>query len=648
MCGIAGIFHLNSNPVDIEKLEAMTDVIRHRGPDDEGYLILDSSDGTFDHCSGSDTIAELKSSLTPLQQSKPGNIGFGFRRLSILDLSSRGHQPMADETGKIWIIFNGEIYNYIELRAELKQLGHSFRSNADTEVIIKSYMQWGVDCLNRFNGMWSFAIWDQNHQRLFCARDRFGIKPFYYYFDGNRFLFASEVKQLLVHDISREIDEGVIYKSFAIGAFTINSDNTFFRQVKILPHSHYLLVENNDLHISRYYDLDYKQFEKSRLSFAEACSNYRQLFKDAVKLRMRSDVEVGSTLSGGLDSSAIVTVASGYTGKQFQTFSSYYTYTPQYDERKWIQLVVDKTNSKANYISASHQQVLEDLNKIIWYHDYPLESSSPVAQYYVMQLARQHDVTVLLDGQGSDELTSGYNHGFYRYYADMLAKFRIGQFLVEYPRYILHNEKGNVFTKSFKTLISLLLNEKRLYQLELAHSFNPVNKPDSLKIRLDEIARFDTSRLSNFLYNQMMSTSIQTLLHFEDRNSMAHSIESRVPFLDYRLVELVFSLPSGFKINGNYGKFIHRESLKEIVPEEIISRKDKIGFLSPGEQIWLRNDLKPFADEIFNSSAYLNRDLFNHRLIKSAYQKYLKGDSRTAKKLWQTLMTELWFRVFID
>jgi asparagine synthase (glutamine-hydrolysing) len=555
---------------------------------------------------------------------------------------------MADETGKIWIIFNGEIYNYIELRAELKQLGHSFRSNADTEVIIKSYMQWGTDCLNRFNGMWSFALWDQNRQRLFCARDRFGIKPLYYYFDGNRFLFGSEVKQFLVHDIAKEIDEGVIYKSFAIGAFTINSDNTFLRQVKIVPHSHYLTVEKNNLHISRYYDLDYVRFEKSKLSFAEACSDYRQLFKDAVKLRMRSDVEVGSTLSGGLDSSAIVTVASGYTDRQFQTFSSYYTYTPQYDERKWIQLVVDKTNSKANYISASAQEVLEDLYKIIWHHDYPLESSSPVAQYYVMQLARKHNVTVLLDGQGSDELTSGYNHGFYRYYADILAEFKIRKFFAEYPRYIRNNEKGNAFAKSFKTLISLIMNEKSLYRLELAHSFNPVNRPDSSKIRLDEIALFDTSRLSNFLYNQMMSTSIQTLLHFEDRNSMAHSIESRVPFLDYRLVELVFHLPSDFKINGNYGKFIHRESLKEIVPDEIISRKDKIGFFSPGEQIWLRNDLKLFADEIFNSSAFLNRGIFNHRLIKSAYRKYLKGDSRTAKKLWQTLMTELWFRIFID
>ncbi|MBN2395561.1 MAG: asparagine synthase (glutamine-hydrolyzing) [Candidatus Atribacteria bacterium] len=645
MCGISGIYHLDNKPVHPEKICRMTNLIHHRGPDDEGYIFLNTRSGKYCHCYGDDTLSVLKSQLLPLKNEIGANLAFGFRRLSILDLTEKGHQPMSSNDGTIWIVFNGEVYNYIEIRNELIQLGYTFKSGTDTEVIINAYLHWGTACLKRFNGMWSFALWDNTKKILFCARDRFGIKPFNYYFDGKVFLFGSEVKQIISQDIDKKTDESVIYKSFAIGAFTINSDNTYFKNVKILPHSHFLIIKNNKLDIQRYYDLNPLNFEKSRLSFTDACKRYRELFTDAVKLRMRSDVEVGSTLSGGLDSSAIVTVASGFTERQFKTFSSYYTYSPQFDERKWINLVVEKTGSKAHYISASPEQVWSDLEKIVWHHDYPLESSSPVAQFYVMELSKKNNVTVLLDGQGSDELTSGYNHGFYRYYADLLSSMSFLRFFKEFPDYLKHNQKGNFIQKKYKILASFLFNEKTLYNLELKTSFNPLRKPPE-SIELNEIKQLRTSRLSNFLYNQMMSTSIQTLLHFEDRNSMAHSIESRVPFLDYRLAELVFSLPSYYKINGNYGKYIHREALKAIVPRDILNRKDKIGFLSPGEGVWLRNEYKPLVAEIFNSPDFKNRDIYNHKLIKKIYSQYLKGDYRYGKKIWQLLMLELWFRTF--
>lgn len=645
MCGISGIYNVNSKPVETDKLEKMVSIIHHRGPDDEGYLLVNSSTGKFASCYGKDTIEELKPILKPLVNDFSADFALGFRRLSIIDLSAKGHHPMCNTDGSIWIIFNGEIYNYLEIREELISLGYSFTTKSDTEVIIKSYQHWSVECLNKFNGMWAFALWDQNKRQLFCARDRFGIKPFFYYFDGKTFIFGSEVKQLLVHDFKKEIDESVIYKSFAIGAFTINSDNTYFKNIKILPHSHYILVSKDHFEVSRYYDLVPKQFESSGLCFEDACEQYRELFKDAVKLRMRSDVEVGSTLSGGLDSSAIVTSAVNYTDKQFKTFSSYYTYEPRYDERKWINLIVEKTNSKAQFISASAMQVWEDLPKIIWHHDYPLESSSPVAQYYVMDLARKNNVTVLLDGQGSDELTSGYNHGFYRYYADLISGLSFKRIMNEIPDYFRYNQKGSFFGKSSKIFASLLLNEKKLYNLELNSGFNLVIKPIT-PIHLNEIKELDTSRLSNFLYNQIMSTSIQTLLHFEDRNSMAHSIESRVPFLDYRLVEFVFSLPSHYKIKGNYGKYIHREALKTIVPSEILKRKDKIGFLSPGEGIWLKNEYKPMVEEIFNSSEFKNRGIYNHKVINETYKNYQNGAGQYGKKIWQLITLELWFRNF--
>jgi asparagine synthase (glutamine-hydrolysing) len=648
MCGIAGIYNTAGEPIEKIRLVNMTRIICHRGPDDEGYLLVNTDDDLIQNCKGSDTIASLQGILPNVNEGISANLAFGFRRLSIIDLSEKGHHPMSNSDGTIWIVFNGEIYNYIEIRDLLSSLGHIFFTKSDTEVILEAYEQWGTDCLKYFNGMWSFAIWDNRSKTLFCARDRFGVKPFYYYWNGKQFFFGSEVKQLLVHDIDKTIDEEVIAKSFAISNFLENSGGTYFKQVKTLPHSHYILLQHGEFSLNRYYDLPIDKFETSRLTFPEACESYKDLFKDSVKLRMRSDVEVGSALSGGLDSSAIVMQASGFTGKQFQTFSSYFTETPAYDERKWISLVVDRAKTKAHFVSATPEEALNEIEKIIWYHDVPLEGSSPVAQYYVMRLARENNITVLLDGQGSDEITGGYNHGYYRYYADLLKQFQWGRFLNQYPSYLKYNPKGSLPAKLAKLAAVMVLNESALYRMEAKHSFQPVAGINRRQLQMDEVINIAGSKLSNFLYNQVMSTSIQTLLHYEDRNSMANSIESRVPFLDYRLVEFAFSLPSAFKIKGHLGKFIHREALKKIVPAEIMERKNKVGFLAPGENFWLRNEWKDFTTNTFQSEGFKSRGIFDHAKIMSEYNKYLLGDNRNAKKLWQVLMMELWFHNFID
>jgi asparagine synthase (glutamine-hydrolysing) len=648
MCGIAGIFNVTGEPADRLRLERMTRIISHRGPDDEGYLLVNTSDNSFRHCRGDDTIDSLQAVLPHVKDGMSANLAFGFRRLSIIDLSVKGHQPMSNSSGTLWIVFNGEIFNYIEIREELSLLGHTFKTQSDTEVILAAYEQWGTDCLNHFNGMWSFALWDSVNKKLFCARDRFGVKPFYYYWDGRRFIFGSEIKQLLIHDIERSADEEVIIKSFAISNFLENTGGTYFRHVKVLPHSHYIMLDDKRFDLVRYYDLPVSRFEKSSLSFSEACDMYGEIFRDSVRLRMRSDVEVGSALSGGLDSSAIVMLASGLTGKQFQTFSSYFTNAPAYDERKWISLVVENAGTRARFVSATPGEALDEIENIIWHHDTPVEGSSPVAQYFVMRLAADNDVTVLLDGQGSDEISGGYNHGYYRYYADLISGFHLPEFFRQFPSYLLNNPKGSKLAKIAKTAAVCLLKESDLYRMEARYSFQPFNVSGSKKIRMDEVIDLDCSRLSNFLYNQVMSTSIQTLLHYEDRNSMAHSIESRVPFLDYRLVEFVFSLPSGYKIWKHLGKYIHREALKKIVPREIMERKDKVGFLAPGEKFWLRNEWKDFALDIFGSASFRNRGMFDHRVIINEFNRYLKGDNRNAGKLWQLLMTEIWFRIFID
>ena len=632
MCGFSGIVNLNNQPVDAELLKSMTDSIRHRGPDDEGYLLFHSGNKKYMQCYGNDTVEELKSKLHPLDNSFNANIGFGFRRLSIIDLSLAGHQPMSNSDNTVWIVFNGEIYNYLELKNELKKLGHKFYSNSDTEVILKAYEQWQENCLSRFNGMWAFVIWDSNQNKFFCSRDRFGIKPFNYYFDGSTFIFSSEVKTILLTDINKELNYEVISKSFSLDSYLINSNSTYFKHISILPHSHYLTINDGEFRLERYYDLPFDKFEKSSFKLNEAAIYYKELFEDAIKLRMRSDVEVGSTLSGGLDSSAIVTLASSYTDRRFRTFSAYFTNMPVYDERKWINIVVDKTNSIPSYISPKPEEVIHDLQKIIWHHDYPLPTSSPVAQYYVMKLSRQNDVSVLLDGQGSDEITGGYSHTFYRYYADLLIKMNLIKFLREYPQYLFINKKGNVFSKLLKTILVLFFNENTLYRNEARRSLNFLNIGEKAKGSFKEIGSIkNVSKLSNLLYNLVMVNSIQTLLHFEDRNSMAHSIESRVPFLDYRLVEFSFSLPSDFKVNSHFGKYIHREALKNIVPYEIMMRRDKVGFIAPGENFWLKNEMKSFFEAVIQSQKFINRGIFNHQMIQSEFNKYLRVNRKMLK-----------------
>ncbi len=649
MCGISGILNINYQPVEVDLLGKMTKIIRHRGPDDEGYLLVNTRTDQIKHCFGEDSTEEIKSKIHPLYNDISANLAFGFRRLSIIDLSSNGHQPMSIDNNNLSIVFNGEIYNYIELKKELSELGCKFYTATDTEVILNAYKTWGFDCLNRFNGMWSFALWDNTKKILFCSRDRSGVKPFNYYFDGNIFIFGSEIKQILVNDIDKSINNEVIYKSLKIGSYLINSDCSFFKNIKILPHSHYITIQNGNLEIKRYYDLPIHNFGKSKLTFAEACKEYERLFVDAVKLRMRSDVEVGSALSGGLDSSAIVASAVNFTDKKFKTFSSFYTNASEYDERKWINLISEKFNTIPYFISADADTVLNDLEQITWYHDYPVPGSSPVSQNYVMKLARENGVTVLLDGQGSDEITGGYNHAFYRYYAYLLKSGKLINFFKEYPTYLKYNKKGSFLDKIIKLAALVIYSESSIYKKEAKHRLlNPLNITFNDSIIFDNILDLKTDKLSNFLYNQMMSTSIQTLLHFEDRNSMAHSIESRVPFMDYRLVEFVFSLPPEYKIQKHQGKFIHRESLKNIVPKEIMERKDKVGFLAPGEKFWLRNEMKPFMEKILDSSEFKNREIYNHGLIKNEFKKYLNGNNSYANTLWQIMALEIWFRKFVD
>jgi asparagine synthase (glutamine-hydrolysing) len=410
-----------------------------------------------------------------------------------------------------------------------------------------------------------------------------------------------------------------------------------------------LVIEGNHLRVQRYYDLSPDQFEKSRLSFNDAQAQYRELFVDAIKLRMRSDVEVGSTLSGGLDSSAIVSVAAHLTNRSFQTFSAYYTYDARYDERQWIDLVSRAHNLQDHYISVQPEQALQDFYRMTFFMDYPVLGSSYLSQYYVMKLAQQHGVTVLLDGQGSDEISAGYNHAFYRYYADLLRQFRFGKLMRDFPGYLRLHQKGAPWQKILKTLVALAFKESTIYRMEGKHAFSNPFRPDFSQSALDaNILDLPTGKLANFSYNLLMNTMLQTLLHYEDRNSMSFSIESRVPFLDYRLVEFVFSLPGDYKISKHIGKLIHREALRPLVPKAIIERKDKVSFFSPGEAFWLKNEFRDYTQSVFTSNSFKNRGIYDISGIDKMYQRYLHGETQSGSILWKVFALEHWFRVFID
>ena len=362
---------------------------------------------------------------------------------------------------------------------------------------------------------------------------------------------------------------------------------------------------------------------------------------------MRSDVEVGSALSGGLDSSAIVTVASGLTPRRFKTFSAYFSNGPIYDERKWIEIVNKKTNSHGHLISPPVSDFINDFEKMTWHHDYPLQGSSLMAGYYVMKLAGENGVKVLLDGQGSDEMLGGYNHSFYRYYADQIRSLKLLKFLQEYFIYLRNNKKGSMADRIMKTFLVTLFDEPTLSYYETRHKPAMLTLPrEDRSAFYHEIRQLESSKLSGFLYKLMMSSSMQTLLHYEDRNSMAHSVESRVPFLDYRLVELIFSLPGHYKVNNGLGKYIHRQAMKEFVPKEILDRKDKIGFATPGEFYWLRGEMKDMAISILESSDFKNRGIYNTRLIRDEFGKYLDGKQKNASLLWKVIALEIWFKVF--
>ncbi len=603
MCGIAGYISSNSLLADAEQIvRSMTKAVAHRGPDGEGIW-------------------------------SRGALAFGHRRLSILDLSKLGNQPMVDPESGYVIVFNGEVYNYIEIRKELIALGYRFLSGSDTEVILKSYEQWGKECVHRFNGMWSFSIYDPRHDIVFCSRDRFGIKPFYYLDGLNGFAFSSEIRQLLPLMNERLADVSML-TAFIVDRVAESPYETFFSNVQKLPAGHNLVfnLRTKRYAIDRYYSLE-PQRQYETISFEDAEIEFLRLLRDSIRLRLRSDVNVGTCLSGGMDSSSIATLAANHyrqeSGRDFLAITSI-SEDPSTEGSDFARMVVENSSLQWKTIRPRYKDFSESLDTVVETQEEPFSSASIFMQYMVMREARRVGVPVLLDGQGGDEILLGYERYFVNKLIDSMKNGKVGDAISDL-RGLQRNGRRGALSAFAKNLIyfhmpslrkRILRNNFSIFKPGVAI---PQNSGGSLRGR----------NLFALQKQEIEQTNLPALLRYEDKNSMAHSIETRLPFLDYRMVEFSTSIPTDFKLRAGWGKYILRHSMRDYIPSEIAWRKHKFGFEAPESQ-WMSKHRDIVCNKISNS------DLLEELIPKSKLEVGFIRNNISAGLLWRLYSVALW------
>lgn len=585
MCGISAVFTRECQPLHALVAE-MNTLVSHRGPDGSGVSVLRQKDGAESHLS--------------IDIDGYGTVALGHARLAILDLSTHGHQPMSTIDERFWITYNGEIYNHQELRQELEALGHRFKSRTDTEVILAAYARWGTECLKKLNGMFAFVLVDRMARRLFLARDRFGVKPLYFWrSDKGLLAFASEIKQFsALPGWKPRLEAQRAYDFLNWGIFDHTAETLFFgvRQMRGGEYAHVSLDEmGSELPIHRWYQLSSSVFDGGEL---EAVSRLRDLLEDSVRIRLRADVPVGSCLSGGLDSSSIVCIANRIlTNKaspdfQQHTFSARSS-IPCYDEGEFIDSVLAKTGVVAHQTTPPFEQLFETLSSMVWHQDEPFGSTSIYAQWHVFKLAKDVGVKVMLDGQGADELLAGY-HGYFG--PLLLSLLRSGD-MRSFAQEIMWMRRLHGYSPWY--LMKLILNTALsggLKQTLRAHTGKAAaGSAYWMNLTQQNVEEIDPKEVGGVVdkslraqgVDHLVRTHVPMLLHWEDRSSMAHSVEARVPFLDYRLVEFAISLEDRVKVRNGMTKAVLRQAMQGILPEIVRTRVDKLGFVTP-EEIWLR------------------------------------------------------------
>ncbi len=577
MCGIGGAINYRRGEISLEALQSIGNAIAHRGPDDLGFFCFAGGNQTLtrDSTKGFDF-----------------NVAFLHRRLSILDLSERGWQPMQSPDQRYTITYNGEIYNYVELRDTLIKKGYTFQTETDTEVILQAYQEWGADAVGLLNGMFAFAIHDARTNDMFLARDPFGIKPLYYTHNENFFLFCSEIKGLLAEPkVRRAVNMERLSEYLKYG--WVNQDtNTIFSEIKEFPAAHYGIISANAANQVQpvpYWSI--KPQERKDLSFADAVQGVRDILSNNIKIHLRSDVEVGYTLSGGIDSSSIVCVANRLLPDTTQLAFSYLPNYEEKSEKKWIDIVNQRVNAKPFYTQPSEQNFISEIEHIIRLQDEPFGSTSIYAQYKVFELVGSQGVKVVLDGQGADEIFAGYPIYFSGRALSILKK----QGLMSYLTFIRQIDPALNISATKEILKTLYKFLPRAVQQEVQKRYaSHTTRLTTKELQHVRESEFDASVfgddfLKGFLYKGLTHTDLPSMLRYQDRNAMAFSVEGRVPFLTKELVEYVYALPEEYILAGDgYTKKLLREAMKDFLPHEIMNRKDKIGFETP-ESKWIRN-----------------------------------------------------------
>ncbi|KAB8036809.1 asparagine synthase (glutamine-hydrolyzing) [Silvanigrella paludirubra] len=645
MCGIFGIFKRDSKVFKFDSSHLYKSLL-HRGPDGQGYLYYNKGRNI-----------KLVNELLDFNSSE---VFLAHFRLSILDLSDSGRQPMPCNDKRFYITFNGEIYNYIEIREELKVLGYEFQSNSDTEVLLNAYKEWGKDCLLKLNGMFAFCIFDSQERKLLLARDYFGIKPLFFYFDKDSFVFASEIKAILsVLESKPSINHQVVQTYLQYGKVE-NTKNTFFNNIYKIDPSSYLEIEmdkynENSVQFIKYWNLEIKP--EIKISRKDAEEELRSIFVENIKLHLRSDVPVGSCLSGGIDSSAIVSVMRYLEPKlEIHTFS-FVPNNEKLSEAKWIDIVNKKVKAIPHLISPDQNDLIIDFDKIIIAQDEPFASSSIFAQYQIMKLAKENNIKVLLDGQGSDEIFAGYPYysvakvaNFVRN-GNLISACRLKNRLSLLPSreiswaqvcsWLLPNYFHNNLIPSIKKLMNKNILSKNWFKEEWFLERNNEKLVYPFEQR---------NRISKNLFREELALTVKTLnvpelLRYEDRNSMAFSVESRVPFLTKNLVEYGLSLPAEYLLDENgTTKSIFRSALNGIVPSEILERKDKIGFQAP-EEIWIKS-LKNWVLEILNSETANNIPFLNINIIRQYADNFIENRIHFDSAIWRVLVFIRWSELY--
>lgn len=631
MCGIAGFIYFDKNrSVDPDLMDRMTDALFHRGPDDRGVYI-----------------------------SK--NVALGFRRLSIIDLTPTGHQPMSNEDATVWGVFNGEVYNFPELRTLLETRGHIFKGRSDSEVIIHAYEEYGEECVKRFNGMFAIALWDEKKQKLFCARDRAGEKPFFYYIDNEKFIFASEIKSILADSgVRRSIDFNALnsYLSYMY----IPEPYSIFQGIKKLPPAHSLVYSDRAIKISEYWRVPYKDLPAR--PEAEYAEELKGLLSDAVRIRLVSDVPLGIFLSGGIDSSSIVSLASGMSAERIKTFAVSGG-SGLFNELPYARIVAKECNTDHYEFEVRPESVESLLPKLIRFIDEPFADSSIIPTYYVSKMARQK-VTVALSGEGADELFAGYPWHVKNIKVDQLRKiipsYNIRRLLKSFFSMAVPRKEHDSAWKRWLQKLSIANDYSLLPFGEDYESINTLfdadlkgrvlnvsahsKKPRELFVKDAYLGNGSKNVLERALYADLKTYLPGDLLVKNDRMSMANSLETRAPFLDHRIIEFAANIPPSLKIKHGISKYILRRSMNNLVPRQILERKDKRGFAVPVEE-WFRGELKNFSEEILLDKKTLRRGILSETGIRGVLRDHQARRYNYGNQIWSLIVFELWAREYL-